>query len=144
MSKCKHKDCMYRMREELSHGSGPCCDYLSVTGRLRLQVIAANVGKSTKEIISSGLLAADKCPLYCKGKRSRKAEFPCAQSRLRLNSEDDTRRMELYARGFNDHQIANALGMNPSTIYEWRKQRGLKANHVKKPERKEVVSHGKT
>lgn len=138
MGSCRHKDCAYRMREELSHGDGPKCDYLGVTGKLRLQAIAADTGKSTQEVIRSGLWAADKCPLYCKGDRARKAELSNFRSRPRLSPYEEAKRRTLYSSGLSDHQIAAALGVSPSTIFSWRQQRKLKANYPGKPDRKEI------
>ena len=41
---------------------------------------------------------------------------------------DEARARELYDEGKNDHEIGRTLGFSDSTIWAWRKRRGLEAN----------------
>lgn len=46
----------------------------------------------------------------------------------RLSELRENKRLELYNRGLNDAQIARILGLNNSTVSQWRRDRGLQSN----------------
>lgn len=45
-----------------------------------------------------------------------------------LPAGQEERRMALYRKGYNDCQIARALGMSDKGVFNWRKRRGLPSN----------------
>lgn len=49
---------------------------------------------------------------------------------MRLSSEQSAERERLFTLGYNDELIANAVGVDRTTIRDWRKSRGLPSNHL--------------
>ena len=54
------------------------------------------------------------------------------EERLKLIKKiDDSLAMELYTLGLSDEKIAKKFGMSRGCVYQWRKKRGLIANHYR-------------
>lgn len=48
-----------------------------------------------------------------------------------ISKAEEEKRLELYNKGFNDHEIANKCLCTPPNISAWRNRRGLKSNYKK-------------
>lgn len=59
--------------------------------------------------------------------------------RGRPKTMDDSLAWQLYGDGLNDHQIADRLGVNAGTVWEWRKNNNLPPNAKRGRPRKIVA-----
>lgn len=112
------------------------CDYGSRTGKSRTKTLMDQQGKKRVDAEIRRLLECENCPFYKPIRQGRKgagvtagAAAPQVENRGgRRRTVDKSGFRELYDKGLNDNQMAKALGVTNTTVWQWRHENQLEPN----------------